>query len=59
MYQNSTTAMQNSEKIPGVEPPFCWEGEVKVASSWNYVWLSICQPSTQQRYNMQNNQLEK
>ena len=35
VYQNSSTAMQNIKKIPGVKPPDprFWEGEVKVASS--------------------------
>ena len=55
---NAEFRTNSGGRTPG--PPF-WEGEVKVASCWNYVWLRICQPSTikQQRYNMQNNQLEK
>ena len=60
MYQSLLQQCRIPKEIWGRTPVF-WEGEVEVASSWNYVWLRICQPSTieQQRYNMQNNQLEK
>ena len=44
MYLNSPTAILNSKKKIWVEPPdpHFWEGEMKVASSWNYVWLRLC-----------------